>query len=80
MEPRISYAKIAPGVSRAMLGLEAYVNNCGLERSLLDLVRLHACDFALDYADSLLRRHRAEVHGQHHVEREVRHRSEEFVV
>ena len=53
MEPRISYGKVAPGVSKAMLGLEAYVNNCGLERTLLDLVRVRAsqingCAYCLD--------------------------------
>ena len=42
MEPRISYAKVAPGAYKAMLGLETYANHCGLERSLLDLVRLRA--------------------------------------
>ena len=35
MEPRINYGKVAPGVRKAMMGLEAYANNCGLERSLL---------------------------------------------
>ncbi len=53
MEPRINYGRVAPGVRKAMMGLETYVNNCGLERSLLDLVRLRAsqingCAFCID--------------------------------
>lgn len=53
MEPRLRYAKAAPGVYKAMLGLETYVNESGLERNLLDLVRLRAsqingCAFCLD--------------------------------
>lgn len=53
MEPRLSYGKVAPGVRKAMLGLENYVNNCGLEPVLLDLVRLRAsqmngCAFCID--------------------------------
>lgn len=31
MQPRIEYAKAAPGAMTAMLGLEAYVRHCGLE-------------------------------------------------
>ena len=54
MADRISYRKAAPGVSRAMLGLESYVNNeTGLDPVLLDLVRLRAsqingCAFCVD--------------------------------
>ena len=53
MEPRLSYSKLAPGVQKAMLGLETYVNHCGLEHTLLDLVRLRAsqingCAFCID--------------------------------
>jgi AhpD family alkylhydroperoxidase len=53
MEPRINYGKVAPGVRKAMMGLETYANNCGLERSLLDLVRLRAsqingCAYCID--------------------------------
>ncbi len=53
MEPRLRYGKVAPGVYKAMLGLENYVNNCGLEPVLLDLVRLRAsqingCAFCID--------------------------------
>ena len=53
MSSRVSYVKAAPGTYRAMLGLEDYVNSCGLEPDLLDLVRLRAsqlngCAFCLD--------------------------------
>lgn len=53
MEPRIAYGRVAPGVRRAMVGLETYVNDCGLEHTLLDLVRLRAsqingCAFCID--------------------------------
>ncbi|HKV85263.1 MAG TPA: carboxymuconolactone decarboxylase family protein [Ktedonobacterales bacterium] len=53
MSTRLRYAKAAPGVSRAMLGLEDYANSTGLEPDLLDLVRMRAsqlngCAFCLD--------------------------------
>ena len=60
MEPRINYGKVAPGARKAMMGLEAYANNCGLERSLLDLVRLRAsqingCAYCIDMHSKDLR-------------------------
>ncbi|MGA3087460.1 MAG: carboxymuconolactone decarboxylase family protein [Terriglobales bacterium] len=53
METRIAYAKVAPGAYRAMLGLEQYLHGCGLEESLLNLVRLRAsqingCAYCID--------------------------------
>ena len=53
LEPRLRYAKVAPGAYKAMLGLEEYVRESGLERSLLELVRTRAsqingCAFCLD--------------------------------
>ncbi len=53
MTPRIDLAKVAPGAYRAMLGLEKYLHESGLETSLLDLVRMRAsqingCAFCLD--------------------------------
>src|SRR5450759_3100156 len=42
MQPRIDYAKTAPGVRTAMWGLEEYVHQSGLERPLLELVKLRA--------------------------------------
>jgi AhpD family alkylhydroperoxidase len=40
MEPRIDYVKTAPGVRTAMSSLEEYVHKSGLERPLLELVKL----------------------------------------
>ena len=53
MEGRIAMAKVAPGAYRAMLGLEEYLHQCGLEPSLIDLVKLRAsqvngCAYCID--------------------------------
>jgi AhpD family alkylhydroperoxidase len=53
MSTRINYAKASPAASRAMYGLEQYVRGCGLEASLLELVKMRAsqingCAFCLD--------------------------------
>jgi AhpD family alkylhydroperoxidase len=53
MEARFNYAKAAPGVYKAMLGLDQYLEDCGLEESLLHLMRLRAsqingCAYCLD--------------------------------
>ena len=53
MEPRIDYLKAARGVYEAMLGVEKYLNQSGLEESLLDLVKLRAsqingCAYCID--------------------------------
>jgi AhpD family alkylhydroperoxidase len=53
MEERFQYAKVAPAAYKAMLGLEQYLHSCGLEESLLHMVRLRAsqingCAFCLD--------------------------------
>jgi AhpD family alkylhydroperoxidase len=54
MEPRIDYLKVAPpGAAQAMYGLENYVRNCGLEHSLLELMKLRAsqlngCAYCID--------------------------------
>lgn len=53
MTQRIDLAKVATGAYRAMVGLERYLHECGLETSLLDLVRMRAsqingCAFCLD--------------------------------
>ena len=53
MQPRIEYRKVAPGAIRAMRGLEDYLAECGLEPSLLDLVRTRAsqingCAYCID--------------------------------
>jgi AhpD family alkylhydroperoxidase len=53
MEPRLNYAKTAPGAYKAMLGLESYLHECGLEEPLLHLIKLRAsqingCAYCLD--------------------------------
>ena len=53
MQPRIEYAKAAPGAMTAILDLQTYVRHCGLERSLMELVRLRAsqingCAYCVD--------------------------------
>jgi AhpD family alkylhydroperoxidase len=53
MQPRIEYSKAAPGAVKAMLDLEKYVRQSGLETPLLELVRLRAsqingCAYCLD--------------------------------
>lgn len=53
MEKRMDYTKAAPGALQAMLGMEKYVRSCGLEHSLLELVKtrasqLNGCAFCLD--------------------------------
>jgi AhpD family alkylhydroperoxidase len=42
MQPRLDYAKAAPGAREAMYAVERYVRECGLERRLLELVKLRA--------------------------------------
>lgn len=52
MESRIEFAKASPEAYQAMLTLSKYTNECGLERSLLELVKTRAsqingCAFCL---------------------------------
>jgi AhpD family alkylhydroperoxidase len=60
MKARFEYPKAAPGVYQAMLGLEKYMHGCGLEASLLHLVKLRAsqingCAYCLDMHSKDLR-------------------------
>ena len=53
MKARINYAKAAPGVYDAMDSLDRYLQECGLEKSLLLLIQLRAsqingCAYCLD--------------------------------
>jgi AhpD family alkylhydroperoxidase len=53
MEPRLDYWKASPHGVAAFRQLSAYVENCGLEHSLLELVRTRAsqingCAYCLD--------------------------------
>src|SRR5262249_48606233 len=52
VEQRLDANKIAPDAYKAMLELQSYVDACGLERSLLELVKIrasqiHGCAFCL---------------------------------
>lgn len=53
MDTRLNYIKAAPGAYRAMSQLERYVKECGLEKSLIELVKIRAsqingCAYCLD--------------------------------
>ncbi len=53
MEQRLSYKESAPEVYKIMLGVHHYLNNCGLEHRLLDLIYLRAsqinqCAYCID--------------------------------
>jgi AhpD family alkylhydroperoxidase len=53
MEPRLDYKKAASGGYQAMSGLEQHVRGCGLEHSLLELVKTRAsqvngCAYCID--------------------------------
>lgn len=53
MEPRINYWQAAPQGLAALRGLQAYVEGCGLEHSLLELVKtrasqLNGCAYCID--------------------------------
>jgi AhpD family alkylhydroperoxidase len=53
MNERISFTKAAPAAYKAMLGLHGYLENCGLDHQLLNLVFLRAsqmngCAFCID--------------------------------
>ncbi len=53
MEQRLGYAKIAPKGINALRNLQAYIESCGLEHSLLELVKTRAsqingCAYCLD--------------------------------
>jgi AhpD family alkylhydroperoxidase len=53
MTPRIEHHKVDPSALKAMLGLQAYVNESGIEHSLLELVKLRAsqingCAYCID--------------------------------
>lgn len=53
MSSRIEFTKASPGAYRTMLALQEYVHSCGLEASLLELVKMRAsqingCAYCLD--------------------------------
>lgn len=50
---RIDAANAAPGALKAMMGIEAYINDCGLDKTLVELVKMRAsqingCAYCLD--------------------------------
>ncbi len=53
MEERIHYTKVSPGAFHALLEVEKYLRECGLEETLLDLIKLrvsqiNGCAYCLD--------------------------------
>ena len=53
MQPRIDYLKSARGAYHAMLGIEHYLQKCGLEESLQNLIKLrvsqiNGCAYCID--------------------------------
>jgi AhpD family alkylhydroperoxidase len=53
MDSRFNYVKGAPGAYKAMLGLEQYLHECGLDERLIHLIKLRAsqingCAYCLD--------------------------------
>lgn len=53
MTPRLNYGRTAPGAYKAMDALERYLHDCGLEESLMHLIKLRAsqingCAYCLD--------------------------------
>jgi len=53
MEPRIDYRKVAPGILEAVRGLEPYLSRCGIEETLILLIKLRAsqingCAYCID--------------------------------
>jgi AhpD family alkylhydroperoxidase len=53
MKPRLDFTTAAPDAYRAMAALEAYVRGCGLEKPLVNLVKMRAsqingCAYCLD--------------------------------
>jgi AhpD family alkylhydroperoxidase len=53
IQPRLDYARAAPGAREAMYAVEQYVRECGLDRRLLELVKLRAsqingCAYCVD--------------------------------
>jgi AhpD family alkylhydroperoxidase len=60
MEPRLDYRKASPEGVKALGALNAFIHHCGLERSLLELVKMRAsqingCGHCLDMHSKELR-------------------------
>lgn len=53
MTLRINYYQVSPDAIKAMMGLEHFVNHCGLDETLLNLIKLRAsqingCAYCVD--------------------------------
>src|SRR3569832_1708934 len=53
MEPRLDFTKVGQDAAKAMYGLETYLARCGLEKSLLHLLKfrvsqINGCAYCLD--------------------------------
>ena len=60
MKQRLNYTEVGQGAARAMFGLEAYLAKCGLEQSLLHLLKfrvsqINGCAYCLDMHSKDLR-------------------------
>jgi AhpD family alkylhydroperoxidase len=62
MQQRLDAVTVSPGLYKAMSGVQAYVDSCGLERSLLELIKIRAsqingCAFCLVMHTNDARKH-----------------------
>jgi alkylhydroperoxidase family enzyme len=53
MQPRINITSVNPGALKAMLGLETYLHESGMDTKLLDMINLrvsqiNGCAYCLD--------------------------------
>src|SRR5260370_24119408 len=53
LQPRLDLRKVAPGIYPAMAALENYIAKCGIERSLIELIKMRAsqingCAYCID--------------------------------
>ena len=53
MEQRIDFTKVSPDPVKPLMNLEGYIRRCGLERPLVELVKMHVsqingCGFCID--------------------------------
>ncbi len=53
MQPRLNYSEVAPKGAEGLAQQERYIHSCGLEKSLIELVKmrssqLNGCAYCLD--------------------------------
>ncbi len=61
-EQRLDVTKVSPGLYKAMATLQGYIDSCGIERSLLELIKVRAsqingCAYCLAMHTSEARKH-----------------------